>query len=238
MHNVITVARRELAAYFYSPIAYIVVVIFLLISGYMFFTEMAIGTPQAEMRPFFGLAPLMFCFFAPLITMGLFSKERASGTLEMLLALPVTDWQVVIGKFLAAVGLVATILAFTFPYAAFLHHYSAGLDWGPVIGGYLGLLLMASGYLAVGVMTSVWTKEQITAAVVAFLIGFALFLSGKLLQVLPQSVAPVVQAIAFDFHFQNIARGVVDFRDLLYYGSLIGICLLVAQTSLESRRWR
>ena len=238
MRNVYTVARRELAAYFYSPIAYFVIVIFLLISGYMFFTEITIGTPQAEMRPFFGLAPLLFCIFGPPITMGLFSEERATGTLEMLLALPLTDWQVVLGKFLAAVALVAVMLGFTLPYAWFIHHYSAGLDWGPVIGGYLGLLLMASGYLAVGVMTSVWTKKQVTAWVIGFLICFALFLFGKLLQVLPLWLSPVVQALSFDFHFQNIARGVIDFRDLLYYGSLIGICLLVAQTSLESRRWR
>jgi ABC-2 type transport system permease protein len=237
MRNTMTIARREMGAYFNSPIAYILIVMFLLISGYMFFTEVFIGTAQADMRPLFGLAPLIFCILSPLITMRLFSEEKAQGTLEMLLALPLTDWQVVVGKLLAAVGLVAVMLAFTLPYAFFVSAYG-NLDWGPVIGGYLGLLLMTSGYLAVGVATSVWTKNQIIAAVIAFLINFALFLSGKLLQVVPLWLAPTIQAISFDYHFQSIARGVIDLRDLLYYGTLVGVCLIAAQTSLESRRWR
>src|SRR4051794_24808975 len=109
MRNTMTVARREFAAYFYAPVAYVFVIVFLLISGYMFFTELFISM-QADMRPFFGLAPLIFCFFGPLITMRLFAEEKAQGTLEMLLALPVTDWAVVLGKFLAAMGLVAVAL--------------------------------------------------------------------------------------------------------------------------------
>jgi ABC-2 type transport system permease protein len=237
MTNALTIARREFGAYFNSPIAYIFIVVFLLISGYMFFTEVTIGTAQADMRPLFGLAPLIFAFFAPSVAMRLFSEERASGTLEMLLALPLTDWQVVIGKFLAAVGLIATTLLFTVPYALFVAAYG-NLDWGPVIGGYLGLLLMAGGYVAVGLMTSVWTKNQIVGWVLGALFCFALFLMGKLLQVVPLWLAPTIQALSFDYHFQSIARGVIDFRDLLYYLSLIAICLLVAKTSLESRRWR
>ena len=237
MRNTMTIARREFAAYFNSPIAYIFIVVFLLISGYMFFTEITIGSPQADMRPLFGLAPLIFCIFGPLVTMGLFAEEKATGTLEMLLALPLTDWQVVFGKFLAAVGLIAVTLAFTLPYVFFVSAYG-NLDKGPVIGGYLGLLLMAAGYLSVGLMTSVWTKNQVVSAVIGFLFCFALFLFGKLLQVVPPSLAPIIQALSFDYHFQSIAKGVIDTRDLLYYFSLIGICLLIAQTSLESRRWR
>jgi len=237
MRNSLAIARRELGAYFFSPIAYIFIVVFLLIAGYMFFTEVFAGSAQADMRPLFGLAPLIFCFFAPSVTMGLFSEERQTGTLEMLLALPVTDWQVVLGKFLAASGLLAVTLLLTLPYAFFVAAYG-NLDWGPVIGGYLGLMLMAAGYLAVGLMTSVWTRNQIIAWVVGALLCFILFLVGKLLQVVPPALAPIVQAISFDYHFQSIARGVIDLRDLLYYASLIAICLIVAQTSLGSRRWR
>jgi ABC-2 type transport system permease protein len=237
MGTSLAIARRELGAYFHSPIAYIFIVIFLLISGFMFFAEISTGSVQADMRPLFGLAPLIFCFFAPSVTMGLFSEERSTGTLEMLLALPVTDWQVVIGKFLAAVGLIAVSLLLTLPYAIFVAAYG-NLDWGPVIGGYLGLLLMAAGYLAVGLMTSVWTRNQIISWVVGALFCFALFLFGKLLQLVPQSLAPTIQALSFDYHFQSIARGVIDTRDLLYYFTLIAICLIVAETSLASRRWR
>src|SRR4051812_27051774 len=116
MRNTLAIARREFAAYFYAPVAYVFVVVFLLISGYMFFTELFLGA-QADMRSFFGLAPLIFCFFGPLITMRLFAEEKAQGTLEMLLGLPVSDWDVIVGKFLAAMGLVAVALALTLPYA-------------------------------------------------------------------------------------------------------------------------
>lgn len=237
MRNAVAIARRELGAYFHSPIAYIFIIIFLLISGVMFFLEIGVGTAQADMRPLFGLAPLIYCFFAPSVTMGLFSEERATGTLEMLLALPVTDWEIVVGKFLAAVGLVAVTLGLTLPYALYVSSYG-NLDWGPVMGGYLGLLLMAAGYLAVGVMTSVWTKNQIIAWVLGALFCFVLFLVGKLLSVVPAALAPIIQAISFDHHFESIAKGVIDLRDLVYYASLITICLLIAQTSLESRRWK
>ena len=237
MKNSFAIARREFGAYFNSPIAYIFIVVFLLISGYMFFTEITIGTPQADMRPLFGLAPLIFCIFAPLMTMGLFAEEKATGTLEMLLTLPVTDWEVVIGKFLGAVSVFTVMILLTLPYVAFVAAYG-NLDKGPMIGGYLGLVLMASGYIAIGVMTSTWTKNQIVAAIISFLICFGLFLAGKLLQVLPQWLAPTVQAVSSDYHFQSISRGVVDLRDLFYYASLVVISLLIAQTSLESRRWR
>ena len=236
MRSTLAIARREFAAYFYSPVAYVFVVVFLLISGYMFFTELFLQS-QADMRSFFNLAPLIFCFFGPLITMRLFAEEKAQGTLEMLLALPVTDWNVVLGKFFAAMGLVAVALVLTTPYAFFVGHYGP-LDKGPAIGGYLGLLFMAGGYVSVGLMTSVWTKDQNVASIIGFLISFALFLVGKLLSVVPQSIAPFLQAISFDYHFQSISRGVIDTRDLLYYVSLIAVCLVIAETSLASRRWR
>lgn len=236
MRNVLAIARRELSVYFYAPVAYVFVVVFLLISGYMFFTELFIGN-QADLRPFFGLAPLIFCFFGPLITMRLFAEEKAQGTLEMLLALPVTDWEVILGKFFAAMGLVSVALLLTVPYALFVSAYGP-LDKGPAIGGYVGLLLMAGGYVSVGLMTSVWTKDQNVASIVGFLLCFVLFLVGKLLSVVPLWIAPLLQAVSFDYHFQSISRGVLDSRDILYYLSLISICLVVAHTSLASRRWR
>lgn len=236
MRNIAAIARREFAAYFYSPIAYVFIFVFLLISGYLFVTELLLNN-QADLRPLFGIAPLIFCFFGPLITMRLFAEEKAQGTLEMLFALPVTDWEVVVGKFLAAMGLVVVMLGLTLPHVLFVSTHGS-LDMGPVIGGYLGLFLMAGGYVAVGLMTSAWSKEQIVSAIMGFFICFVLFLVGKLLSVVPAWIAPLLQAISFDNHFQSISRGVIDTRDLLYYLSLIGICLLIAETSLESRRWR
>ena len=234
--NALTIARRELAAYFNSPIAYIVIVFFLQVSGYMFFTQLLLGG-EADLRAYFGFAPLLFCFFWPAVTMRLFSEERMQNTLEMLMSFPLTDWDVVFGKFLAAVGLVGVAIGLTVPFAIFVKVYGP-LDWGPAIGGYLGLMFISCAYLAIGVMTSVWTKNQIVAWIVAAAICFALYLSGKLLQVLPAGLAPYVQAISLDSHFQSIARGVVDTRDVLYYLTLTAIALVIAETSLASRRWR
>lgn len=234
--NARTVARREFAAYFNSPVAYIFIVVFLLYSGYMFFTALFLSG-QASLRPFFEMAPLIFCFFAPLVTMRLFSEEKMHGTLEMLLSFPLTDWEVVLGKFLAAFGLVAVALGLTVPYALFVKAYGP-LDPGPAIGGYLGLLLMAASYVAIGLMASVWTKNQIVAAIVSFMICFALYLSGKVLSVVPHGWAQYIQEVSLDYHFQSISRGVLDTRDLLYYVTLVGVALVIAQSSLESRRWK
>lgn len=236
MRSTLTIARREIAAYFNSPVAYIVIVAFTAVSGYMFFTELFLSG-QADMRPLFGLAPFLFCFFIPAVTMRLFAEEKQQGTLEMLLVFPVTDWQVVLGKFLAGLTLVATMIACTIPYAVFVKVYGP-LDRGPAIGGYLGLLFAGGACVGLGIMTSIWTKNQIVSWILGMAFCFALFLVGKLLPVVPQSIAPFLQAISFDYHFQSIGRGVIDTRDLAYYASLTGISLVIAQASLDSRRWR
>ena len=142
-----------------------------------------------------------------------------------------------IGKFLAAFGMVTVAIGFTLPYAFFVKAYGP-LDWGPAIGGYLGLLLMSGAYLAIGVMTSVWTRNQIVAFIVAVGLCFALWASGKLLQVTGPGLAPYLQAVSLDYHFQSIARGVIDTRDVLYYLTLTAISLVIAEASLASRRWR
>jgi ABC-2 type transport system permease protein len=234
--HALTIARKELRAYFNSPIAYIVVTVFLVLAGYLFFTR-ALLSGQAEMRPFFDLAPLLFIFFAPAITMRLLAEERRVGTFQLLITLPLRDRDVVLGKFLGALGLLATAIALTLVYPLTLS-WLGDLDRGAVIGGYLGLLLMGGGYLAIGLMASAWTRNQIVAFIVAFAICFALFLMGHMSQLVPPALAPLLEYLSLTSHFENIARGVVDTRDLLYYASLIGGCLLVTAQSLASRQWR
>jgi len=230
------IARRELQAYFNSPVAYIVVTVFLVLSGYLFFTQALLGG-QADMRPFFNLAPLLFIFFAPAITMRLLAEEHRVGTIQLLVTLPLRDRDVVLGKFLGALGLLATAIGLTLFYPLTLSRLG-DLDNGAVIGGYLGLLLMGGGYLAIGLMASAWTRNQIVAFIVAFGISFALFLMGRLGPLVPASLAPVLEYMSLTAHFENIARGVIDTRDVLYYLSLIGGCLFVAAQSLASRQWR
>jgi ABC-2 type transport system permease protein len=236
MGNTLTIARRELGAYFNSPIAYIVITVFLLVSGYLFFAQVFL-VGDATMRDFFGISPLIFIFFAPAITMRLLAEEKRSGTFELLITMPVTDWQVVMGKYLAALATLGVAILLTLAYPITISRLGE-LDWGTVTGGYLGLILLGGAYLAIGVMASSWTRNQVVAFILSFAITFALYLCGKLLPLVPASLAPVIEYISLDAHFTNIARGVIDTRDLIYYASLIGACLFLATRSLESRRWR
>lgn len=236
MKNVLAIAKREFTSYFNSPIAYIVAVVYITTSGYLFFKQLFIEG-QADMRPFFGLAPLLFLFIMPLLTMRLLAEEKREGTLELLLTMPVTDWQVVVGKYLASVGLIAVLLALTLTFPFTVASLGA-LDKGATFAAYVGLILMGGAYAAIGLMASAFTRNQIVAVLIAFFICFALFLVGQLVQILPPSFAPIANAISITTRFQNIARGVLDSRDVLYYASMIFGCLLIAESTLESRRWR
>jgi ABC-2 type transport system permease protein len=237
MKNVVAIAKREFTSYFNSPIAYIVAVVYITIAGYLFLTQLFIEG-QADMRPFFGRAPMLFLFIIPLLTMRLLAEEKREGTLELLLTMPVTDWQVVLGKYLASVGLIAVMLALTLtiPFSVAM---LGPLDKGTTFAAYLGLLLMGGAYAAIGLMASAFTRNQIIAVLIAFFISFALFLVGQMVQILPPSLVPIANAVSITTHFENnIARGILDSRDLLYYASMIFGCLLVAEATLESRRWR
>jgi gliding motility-associated transport system permease protein len=236
MSPALVISRREIRTYFNSPVAYIVVTVFTIITGYLFFTTLFLEK-QADMRSFFGIMPLMFMFMIPAITMRLLADEKGSGTLELLITMPVRDWEVVVGKFLAAMALVATSLALTLFFAITVKLLGP-LDRGPAIGGYIGLLLMGGAYVAIGVMCSAFTRNSIVAFIAAFAISFALYLFGRLTQFVPEQVRGIVSFLSIDGHFENIGRGVIDTRDVIYYLSVMGVCLMVATTSLESRKWR
>lgn len=238
MRNIATIARRELGAYFNSPIAYVVVAVFLLLSALLFFSALFIQQ-QADLRELFDgfWTTLLVAIVGPAVTMRLLAEERSNDTLELLLTMPVTDWQVVLGKYLAAVGLFAFAMAGMFVFAATVAMIGP-LDKGPAFAGYLGLFLVAATYMAVGMMTSSFTKNQIVAFIGAVLICLILWLIGKVVQVFPPTVQPLLDWLGMDRHIGNMARGVIDTRDLLYFGTLITSCLLVTQATLESRRWR
>jgi ABC-2 type transport system permease protein len=236
MSPALVISRRELRTYFNSPVAYIVVTVFTIITGYLFFTQLFVEQ-QAELRGFFGTMPLLFMFLAPAITMRLLADERSSGTLELLITMPVRDWEVVLGKFLAAMGLLCAALALTMVFAITVRAIGP-LDRGPVIGGYLGLLLMGGAYVSIGVMCSAFTRNSIVAFIVAFAISFALFLLGHVVQFVPQGLQPLVSFLSISNHFDNISRGIIDTRDVFYYLSVMGVSLLLATLALESRRWR
>ena len=238
MRNIATIARRELGAYFNSPIAYVVVAVFLLLSALLFFSALFIQG-QADLRELFDgfWTTLLVAIVGPAVTMRLLAEERSNDTLELLLTMPVTDWQVVIGKYLAAVGLFAFAMLGMFVFAASVAAIGP-LDKGPAFAGYLGLFLVGSTYMAVGMMTSSFTKNQIVAFIGAVLICLILWLVGKVVQVFPPMVQPFLDWLGMDRHIGNMARGVIDSRDVMYFATLIISSLLVTQATLESRRWR
>jgi ABC-2 type transport system permease protein len=236
MSPALTISRREIRTYFNSPVAYIVVPVFVIITGYLFFTQLFLEK-QADMRGFFNIMPLLFMFMIPAITMRLLADEKSSGTLELLITMPVRDSEVVVGKFLAAMALLCTAIGLTLVFALTVKSLGP-LDRGPTIGGYLGLVLMGGAYVSIGVMASALTRNSIVSFIVAFAISFALYLLGRLTQFLPQALQKLVAYLSIDGHFENIGRGVIDTRDVIYYFSVMVVCLLIATLSLESRRWK
>ncbi len=235
LRTILTIFRRELRSYFNSPVAYVVIVVFLAIVGWFFSSNLFLMN-VASMRVIFELVPLVFLFFIPAITMRLLAEEQKTGTLELLTTRPVRDSEIVLGKFLAAWVLVAITLLPTLLYVIVLA-FLGPLDVGPVMSGYLGLLLMAAVYIGIGLLASSLTENQIVAFITGFLVILALFLLNKVLIYVPEGLASTFEFLGIDYHFSNIARGIIDSRDLIYFASLMGFSLLLATMSLERRKW-
>lgn len=236
MNNIIVIAGRELKSYFNSPIAYLVIVVFLLVVGGFFANGLFLGG-QAEMRFAIQIVPLIFTFFIPAIAMRLISEEQRSGTLELLTTMPIQDYEIIIGKFLAATALLVITILLTGIHAITISMLG-DVDVGQLFSQYLGLILLGISYLAIGIFGSSLSKNQIVAFIVSFFILFALFLFDKyVIMFVPGAVANIVQYLSLDYHFSNVARGVIDLRDLVYYFSVIFLFLFLATRTLESRKW-
>ena len=235
MNKVIPIFRRELFAYFYSPMAYIVISVFLIFTGW-FFTSQLFLANDSSLRSVFSTIPFIFIFFAPAITMRLLTEERKSGTIELLVTMPLSDLEIVLGKYLASLGLLVVSLIFTLPFAITI--FAVGKpDTGMLVTGYVGLALMGASYIAIGVFASTISKNQVVSFIIAFMIIFALFLLDKFLAVMPSYLVPILQYLSIDYHYNNIGRGVIDSRDVVYYLSLIVFMLALSKLSLESRKW-
>lgn len=233
--NILPIYKRELRSYFNSPVAYVVIVVFLAVLGW-FFTNNLFLMNVASLRIVFDLVPLIFLFFIPAITMRLIAEEKKAGTLELLTTKPVRDVEIVLAKFFAAWTLLAAALAPTLFYLITIMTLGK-VDLGPIISGYFGLLLMGGVYIAVGLLASSLTENQIVAFILSFLIVFVFFILDKILMYVPDTFASTLEFLSMDYHFSNIARGVVDSRNLIYFGSLLGFSLFLATVSLERRKW-
>lgn len=231
MGQVIHIFKKEFMAYFVSPIAYIVISIFLLITGWFFFTTFFLNN-QANLRNFFALLPIIFSFVVPAITMRLFSEELNVGSYETLLTMPVTLRDVVAGKFLAALAFVITMLVPTVSYPITVS-FLGRLDWGPVAGGYIGAILLGAAFCSIGLFASSLTRNQIIAFIIAVAICFVLTLIDKMLFFLPRSLLGFFEYLGADFHFENISKGIIDSRDVLYFLSVSFIGLYAAHLARQ-----
>lgn len=235
MNNILTIAGRQFRSYFNGPVAYIVICLVLLGLGLLFWkTFFLIGRTSA--REMFAWLGIILVFAIPALTMGLLAEEKRTGTIELLITMPVTEAQVILGKFLGVFGLYAILLLLTLPYPICISTLG-DLDWGPVFTGYVGLLLQGGAILAIGLMTSSWTGNQLIALFVALTLSVFFWVINKFLALLPAAAASALEWISFDYHFQSMARGVIDLRDVLFFFSIMIFALALAFRALESRRW-
>jgi ABC-2 type transport system permease protein len=239
MSRVRAVAAREMRAYFQSPIAYVFLAAF---AGAALFTFFNIGgffsRGRADLRGLFDTVPFLMLLLVPAVTMRLWSEERKQGTIEILLTFPVKDHELVFGKFLASLGLLAAGLALTLTLPVTVA-WLGDLDVGPAIGGYLGALLLGAAYLALGQFVSATTENQILAFLVTALLCLALWGVGTeaFAGLFPDATAGVLRALGTGSRFESIARGVLDLRDLAYYASLTVFFLVASVSALRARRW-
>ena len=239
MSNVVRIARKELAAFFSSPAAFIFIGAFLAALLFIFFwVDRFFARNIADVRPLFEWMPVLLIFLISAITMRMWSEERRAGTLEFLMTAPVKPLHLVLGKFLACLALVGIVLALTLPLPITVSVLGP-LDWGPVLGGYLATLALASAYIAIGLFVSSRTDNQIVSLIVTALICGSFYVLGSdaLTSLFGNDGGEVLRLIGSGSRFNSIARGVVDFRDIYYYLSIFGVFLALNLYSLESLRW-
>jgi ABC-2 type transport system permease protein len=240
MSPIFTIFRRELGSYFNTPIGFVFLAFFLIVSSVYYVTPIFVDG-QATMTGFFQHMPSFFLFFVPAVAMRLWAEERKSGTVELLLTLPVTSTQAVLGKFFAGLFFLITTLALTFPLPLALVLLGGNPDPGPIIGGYLGTIVLGTIYMAIGSFASTLTSDQIVAFIAALAISFFFFLTGyepltAWMSDLNKPFGEMISRIGINTHFYSIARGVLDSRDVVYAVSLTAFFLFLSVMSVERKR--
>jgi ABC-2 type transport system permease protein len=242
LKTVAIILRRELASYFATPIAYVVLVIFLFMANLFAFSfGQLFERGQADLSPFFTFLPWLYLFLIPAVSMRLWAEERRNGSIELLLTQPVTLWQAVTAKFFAAWIFVGIALALTFPIWITIN-YLGNPDNGAIFAAYLGSVFVAGGFLAVGSFTSSITKNQLIAFLVAMLICFVLLIAGYPAAIdwfqtwAPAWLVSGIASLSFLTHFENVTKGVLDLRDVLYYALVTIFFLLASTVVLDARK--
>lgn len=238
MNHILPIIKKELKIYFNSPIAYIFLIVFLVVGSWLYFRGFFLGG-QATMRGFFTFLPWFFLFLIPAITMRLFAEEKRGGTMEVLMTFPVKDHEVVLGKFFASFLFLGLALLLSFPLPV-INIFIGNPDIGVIIGNYIGALLLGGAFLAIGLLVSSLTKNQIVAFIIAVLISFAFLIIGDsvVLYTIPKFLVPLFSYLSLGVHFGSLSRGVIDSRDIIFYLTFIGIFLYLNTKALEQRKWK
>ncbi|MDB9884087.1 MAG: ABC transporter permease [Fidelibacterota bacterium] len=237
MYNIQIILRREIQSFFNSPMAYIFLVIFAIVSGY-FFTNTFFLFGQSDLRVLFDMIPLVYLFFIPAVSMGLIARENNIGTMETISTMPLNTYEFVIGKFLAGLSLIMLGLFATSIHFITLVAVGTNVDYGAIFSGYLGLALMGATFTSIGIYASSVTENQVVAFIIGVFLVLVFYMLDKTLVFAPQSIVGIIQFLAVDYHLSNISRGVIDSRNIIYFLSMIGFFIYLTIQTLEVRRWK
>ena len=253
MNNILAIAGKELRSYFSSPIAYIVIGFFALVFGYFFYAMVVIFNQQSQLgglegggpsdmnaqliRPLFLNASVIMLFVLPLITMRTYSEEKRSGTIELLLTSPLTDFEIIMGKFLGAMALYAAMLAVTLIHMVLLFSYG-NPEWRVVVTGYIGLLLMGGCFISVGLLISSMTKNQIVSGMITFAVFLMLWVINWVASFVGPTAQSVLNYLSITDHFDDFTKGILDTKHLVYYFSVISFGLFLTARSVDTERWK
>ena len=237
MFNIRIILRREIQSFFNSPMAYIFLVIFAIVSGY-FFTNTFFLFGQSDLRVLFDMIPLVYLFFIPAVSMGLIARENNIGTMETISTMPLSTYEFVIGKFLAGFCLIMLGLLATSIHFFTLVFVGTNIDYGAIFSGYLGLALMGATFTSIGIYASSVTENQVVAFIIGVFLVLVFYMLDKTLVFAPQSIVGFIQFLAVDYHLSNISRGVIDSRNIIYFLSMIGFFIYLTIQTLEVRRWK
>jgi ABC-2 type transport system permease protein len=252
LRNILAIAGKEIRSYFMSPIAYIVIGFYALLFGYFFWVMLTLFERQSMqmmqfggnmninqmlIAPVFMNAEVVLLFVLPLITMRTYAEEKRSGTIELLLTSPVTDWQIILGKFLGALALFAAMLAVTLVHVGILFMFGTP-EWKPIATGYLGLLLMGGSFLSLGLFISSLTRNQIVAGMITFSVFLLLWVINWVSTFVGPTAQTVLNYLSITEHFDDFAKGIIDTKHVVYCLSFIAMGLFLTMKSVDSERWR
>jgi ABC-2 type transport system permease protein len=255
VNNILAIAHKELKGYFASPIAYVVIGLYAVMFGYFFYALLlyfdrqsmqmaglgggggAVNVNEQLIRPVFLNTTVIFLFILPMVTMRTYSEEKRSGTIELLLTSPLTDFQIIAGKFLGAMGLYAAMLAITLPHIGLLF-YLGNPEWVPIVITYLGLLLMGGCFISVGLFISSLTKNQIVAVMATFTVFLMLWVINWIASFAGPRSQEILNYLSITDHLDDFTRGVIDTKHLVYYLSFISFGLYLTMRSVDTERWR